>query len=119
MATMKLVKIPEREIDFRAEDRTLMKRNAFLQLFGMVLEATPQHTDTETFLAHQIREKVDTLNGRMEIEMEESEISFMQGGIEAIRKQNAMTGSNWYYLIDPLRSAERVKKASKKGDPAE
>ncbi len=107
MITKNLIKIPEKGLDVIDEvGRNSGKKNVFLHYLGIVLESTPQKSDTETFLAHAIRERIDMLNGKMEIELEQSEISFIQGGIDELRKANRLVGSNWYYLIDALRSAK-------------
>lgn len=105
----KSIKIPQKNVDVKdtSGQPTGEKQNFFKSYLGVVLESTAQKTDTETFLAHAIREKLDALtDGKAEMEMEDSEIAFIQGGIDEIRKNGRMAGSGWYFLVDALRSAE-------------
>jgi len=112
----KVIKIPEKSVPVTDPDGkpTGEKRNLFKNFLAIVLESTPQNGDTETFLAHSIREKLDALtDGEAKMEMEAAEITFIEGGIAEIRKNGRMAGSGWYYLIDALRSAEAKKKETK------
>src|SRR3972149_2680809 len=126
MAT-KLIDVPLKTFDLlSAEGRpTGEVRNTFAHLLGLLVETTPQKSDTDAFLAHSIRTKLDDLtetlkptlqpvNGEQEpqeqsfepFELEESEIQFLRGGLDHLRKNERMTGTGWYWLISALNEAK-------------
>jgi hypothetical protein len=138
---MKIIVVPDHTFKIRhapghpsAGEPTGELGNTFAQLMGILLENSPQRTDTETFLAHSIREKLDDLKLALEpslkpiiagsngetmpamtqLELSEAEIEFLKSGMTEMRKRNAMTGSDWYWFVKPLGEAKAKAKDEEK-----
>ena len=106
----KVVNIPDRTIELVNEKGDVVRTaNTFKHLTGQLLESIPQKSDTETFLCHSLREKLDSCDGKT-IELEESEISFLKGGLDKLRGEGKLVGSAWYYVVSALNGAEVAKK---------
>lgn len=84
--------------------------NVFIHMCGVVIENTPQKSDTEAYLAHEIREKIDIAKeaGKKSIVLESAEISFLESGLEKLRSQDRVNGSNWYYFVEAIRAAKHT-----------
>lgn len=134
MAT-KIIAVPSRTVKMVGPDGNFTGQvlYAFPQLLGLLLESTPQKSDAETFLAHSIREKLDSLRQRLgeppqadgedgqmpkiatpRLDLEDSEIQFLKAGIDNLRRSERMTGSNWYWLVSPLNEAKVKEKKEEK-----
>ena len=104
---MKTITLPDKSLDLVDEhgDKTGQKRNILIHFLMTVIESVPQKSDTESFLAHAIREKCDKyVDG--EFTLEDAEIVFIEGGIKSLRDGGKIIGSGWYYLISGLREAK-------------
>lgn len=104
----KRVALPDHQLDVKFDTET-KKVNTFIHLAGVVLEQAQQKTDTETYLAHKIREKLDALKPTdMSLDLDEAEIDFLQNSLKRLREKDQITGSAWYYLITGLRDATPI-----------
>jgi len=84
---------------------------SFLHLIAQVNEIKKQKTDTETFLSHDLAEKIKAVKDTDEtIELNEADIDFVLEGIKQIRSDQGISGPVWYNLIAPLRDAQPKKK---------
>src|SRR5260221_9011697 len=104
----KLISVPDKTIaltDGQGKETGVMK-NTLMQFMMIVVEGTPQANDTDAFLAHSIREKIDAYTGEPTLELDDTEIMFLQGGIQKLRDRSGISGSSWYYLISALRDAK-------------
>jgi hypothetical protein len=109
MPSTKVVKIPSKQINVTDESGKITgSQSVFSHLMAHVIEQTQQKNDTDTFLAHSLREKLESINGDASIELEESEIHFLKQGVEQLR-QKGVSGSGWYYFVKPLQEAEDKK----------
>lgn len=108
----KLITLPQKTLKLFDEGRDTGKTvNTFIHFLGLVLESAPHKNETDTYLAHSIREKIDDLKPTAKtLKLEESEIVFIERGVDSLRGKGAVSGSGWYYLIDPLRSAKPASK---------
>ena len=106
----KRVTIPKEELDIVNERGEVVgKRNIFLHFLNLVVEATPQKSDTETYLAHAIGQKIMVDGSAPKfLDFEEHELAFINGGIEKLRSSDKVVGKGWYYLLSALREAEPV-----------
>lgn len=112
MAKLKLITIPDKIIPVRDETGETTKRNAFVQFLELVLAAAPQKTDTETYLAHEIAEKLEIVKTAGKnatcastLLLEAAEVVFIEEGIKKLRADGRVSGPGWFYLVDPIRSA--------------
>ena len=106
----KRIKIPQDELSIvNAEGAEVGKRNIFFHFLNLVVDSTPQRTDTETFIAHSIGEKLPKNgNAPKTLDLEDAEIEFVNGGIKKLREQDKVVGKGWYFLLTALREAEPV-----------
>jgi len=105
----KIVTFPTQTLDVVNEvgKPTGKSVNTYLHFLGIVIETAPQKNDTDTFIAHGIRQKIDALKPNAKsMVLTDPEILFVQQGVESLRGQGRVAGSGWYYLIDPIRSAK-------------
>jgi len=106
----KIVALPQKTLDITDPQTgapTGKTINAFIHFLGIVIETNPHKADTDAFLAHRIREKLDDLkNGSKLIILAGDDITFINRGIENLRAAGRMTGSGWYYLLSPLQDAK-------------
>lgn len=117
----KVIAVPTGTLEVQdTEGRPLERRNIFVHLMGVLVENTPQKSETDTYLAHSIREKLDALsrtlkdhseengheNQNIMFALEEAEIQFLKQGLELLRRGERMTGSAWYYVLSPLSEAK-------------
>jgi hypothetical protein len=112
---MRRVALPKKKLNvIRDGEKTGEMVGVFHNLAGFIVENTPQKTDTEAYLSHSIREKLDARPEPESIDFEEAEIAFLKDGIDKLRSREAIVGSNWYFIIDALRSATDTKGADGK-----
>lgn len=105
---------------FDAEGRPVTQEiNLFVQYAGFIIENVALKNETDTFLAHSIREKIDSVNGLCRVELEETEVTFLRKGIEKLQEQDRVTGTNWYYVVKALREAEDKKTFERKQKASE
>lgn len=101
-----VITIPSKTVEVELKDDKTETRRAFIHLAGVVVENTAQKTDTETTLAHQIREKLDAVkDADTTMLLDEAEIEFMQSGIKKLRETDKVVGSLWYYITSSLRDS--------------
>lgn len=120
MAT-KIITLPSHITEVTDErGKVVRTENTFLRCLSIVVEKTKHKNDTDTFLAHAVREKIDALNaqltleleeakidainGQFILELEESEMIYINRGIDELRT-DGISGTAWYWFIRPLREA--------------
>jgi len=92
-------------------------RNTFCHLLEVILNNAPQKSNTETFLAHAIKGKLDELKqsvrlaavsngGTIPFALEDSEYEFVKGGLAYLRGLDRIQGDMWYYIVKPLAEAK-------------
>lgn len=114
--TTKLVALPDKTMSVTTEDGGKKTRNILLQFAMIALEGAPHKTDTEAYIAHTIREKLDEADENpktREIELELPEIKFLKEAIDRLRAKEQVGGSGWYYLIEGLQEAKEKPKMAK------
>jgi hypothetical protein len=86
--------------------------NAFLTFLSAVLQQTKQKSNTETYIAHGLAEKIEELQGRSKMPatmtLSREEHAFIMEGLGELRKDGRVTGAGWFYLVDPMTGAEDV-----------
>lgn len=106
----KTVEVPSVPARKDADGRQLMdKKNLFLVYLTHIIEQTTHKNDTDAFLSHSLREKVDAVNGELTIELEEAELEFVRAGLTKLQQSDRVAGSEWYHIVKPLREAEDKK----------
>lgn len=107
MATV-VVSVPENTINVNDGEK-IVKKNLLLTFMGQLIESYPQKNDTDAYLIHSIRERIDSHNGQDVIQMEESEIELLNQSIKNLRDRQALVGSGWYFVIKALGGAIPIK----------
>jgi hypothetical protein len=75
---MRRVALPKKKLNvIRDGEKTGEMVGVFHNLAGFIVENTPQKTDTEAYLSHSIREKLDARPEPESIDFEEAEIAFL------------------------------------------
>lgn len=116
----KTIDVPSVPARKDAEGRQSMdKKNLFLVYLTHIIEQTTHKNDTDAFLSHSLREKVDAVNGELTIELEEAEIEFVRNGLTKLQQTDRVAGSEWYHVIKPLREAEDKKTFERKQKKSE
>jgi hypothetical protein len=103
---------------------TKEQRNSFCHLMEVIVNSTPQRNDTETFLAHDLRKKIEELKKRLELfviengssvrlTLEDAEVLFVRNGLEYLRRADRVQGELWYYVVKPLCEAKDVEETNK------
>jgi hypothetical protein len=84
------------------ESRT---ENTVLHCIELVLESVPQKSDTESLIVGGIRKRVDKAKeeGLTFLEIEDSELVWLQDGLKYLRSKEAVTGSKWATLVESIR----------------
>src|SRR5689334_19906474 len=103
----KVITLPEKTIKISEEEP---KRNVLLHYLGLVIENVPTKSETEIGIVHSIRKNLDSLAPEATtITLASAEVDWVREGIASLRKEGKTVGSNWYYIVDGLRTAEAEK----------
>lgn len=90
------------------------EKNTVLFLINFINENTKHKNDTDDYLCHSIKEKLDAApTNAKTIELDEAEIDFLVRGIAAQRQEGGLKSSSWYYITAALRDAQPVKRKEK------
>jgi hypothetical protein len=106
---IKVVKIPSNSVDVidAKGEPTGKKVNLFSHYALILIENFPHKSSTDAFTAYELREKIASSKGS--IELETAELEFLEQALDYFRGQGKMVGSGWYPIIKALREAEPKK----------
>ena len=90
----------------------------FVRLIELLLETVEQKSRTETYLVNGLSDKLEPYVGETPkvpktLDLEESEVDFINKAIDKMMSQGGIKGKGWYYLISALEGAKEGKKSGK------